>query len=416
MNMIKRLLIISIVCHFMSSTSTYAMNLLQPSETLLRPPYDRHLTYHTNVFIEGGFGFKNFNACGPVASPLHVWQPEQNALAMLKGFCADSAINALSNQLDANDDGIRGHFNVCGDVEMRFAAAFNTRFFFLNNWFVSTHLPMYHLALRNVRFTDKTENKVDADYRVKTLLTDALTSHVQTLGNLSLTDWTRTGVGDLSILLNWYRDFPQMKEVLKNARINWRVGVTTPLGKKTNLDLLYAQPFGNDGAWSLPFGLGLDLMFGRFLQAGLDVQLTPTFGHVSNHRIKTDRDQTELLLLQTARAYRDYGLTQRFNLYVQMNKFLRGFSFLLGYQFMKHGRDHLTLCSNAFSNVIANSAESLQEWTAHHMIINSSYDFAVHTWNRTRLQPYVSLYARIPFNGKRFAGSRTLGCVLAIDF
>ncbi|MCX5925640.1 MAG: hypothetical protein NT124_05090 [Candidatus Dependentiae bacterium] len=411
-NSIKKLLFMCIAYN----SSMHGMNLLQPAETLLRPPYDRHLNYHTNVFLEGGFGSKSFNQDGLTSSPLHIWQTEQDSIAMLKGFNPASPIGSLSNRLNANNDGIRGRFAVCGDLDVRCAAAFNTRFFFLDNWFVSIHLPAYHIRLKNVHFTDKTENNNDADARVKALLTDNFAANVRQLGCLDVSDWSRSGVGDLALLLNWYRDFPQAKEVLKNARINWRVGLSMPTGKRADLDKLFALPFGYDGAYAVPFGLGLDVMLGCYLQTGLDVQLTHIFGAVGEYRIKTDTNQTELLLLQKTCAYKDYGLTQRFNLYVEMNKFLKGFSCLVGYQYLKHGTDHLALRTNAFSDTIANTAESLKDWTAHHAIINASYDFAVHTWHKKHALPYVSLYARIPFNGKRFTGNRTIGCVIAVDF
>jgi hypothetical protein len=420
MKITRRSLVVGFIGILMTGRLTYAMNLLNPDCTLIRPPYDRpygrHAHYHTNVFIETGFGFKNFNENEPVASPLQIWQKEQDGLAMLKGFGSDSPITALSNQLNANDDGVRGHFAVQGDLDLVCAAALTTRFFFLRDWWVSVFMPIYMMKLKHVCFADLTKNNNDADYRVKTLLTDDFVSTVRTLGHLDLLGWERSGVGDLSFLVNWYRDFPQMKEVLKNARINWRLGLSVPTGKRMDLDTLFALPFGYDGACSMPFGVGLDLMFGRFLQAGLDVQLTHIFGHTRDYRIKTDINQTELILLQRASAYKDYGLTQRFNLYVQMNKFYKGLSCLVGYHFVKHGRDRLALQDNTFSNYIANSAESLREWTSHQIFIDASYDFAVHTWDKVPVQPYLSWYARIPFNGKRFTGSRSMGFVLAFDF
>src|SRR5258708_4266243 len=100
MNIIKRLLIISIGCTLLHTMSTYAITLLRPADTLLRPPYDRHLRYHTHVFLETDFGFKSFNSHGSVNSPLHIWQTTQNGLAMLKGFAPHCPASILSNQID----------------------------------------------------------------------------------------------------------------------------------------------------------------------------------------------------------------------------------------------------------------------------------------------------------------------------
>src|ERR1700742_584407 len=108
MNIIKKLLLLSITCNLFYSTYTHALYLAQPSETLLRPPYDRHLNYNINLFLEAGFGFKSFNDHNAVSSPLHIWQTQQSSLSMLKGFNPESAASFLNNQIDANDDGIRG--------------------------------------------------------------------------------------------------------------------------------------------------------------------------------------------------------------------------------------------------------------------------------------------------------------------
>ncbi len=405
---------------FLATGNLFAdtMHNLQPYSSLIRPPYERHLDYHLNLFTEGGIGTKSFDEHGSVSGPLQIWQPDQSSLAMLEGFDPESKMSKLRNQIPGGDDGTRGHFAVCGDLDIYYAAALSARFFFLQNWFVSIHLPAYHQELRNVSFTDKTKNNNnnDADYRTKTLLTDNFATNMLELACLDIGGWKRTGIGDLTVLLNWYHDFPQPKDILKMVSLNTRFGLSLPTGKKADINKIFALPFGNNGACALPFGLGLDLTLGSYFQAGIDVQLTHIFGHSSDYRIKTALNQTELILLQKARAYKDYGLTQQFNLYAKMNKFFKGLSVLAGYQYLKHGQDYLALCNNTFSNSIANTAESLQESTAHHIFINTSYDFAVHSWEKTRVQPYISLYAKIPFNGKRFTGSNIVGCVIAFDF
>ena len=400
------------------ATKSYAMNILQPYDSLIRPPYmyDENRRYHANIFAETGFATKSFNTDGTVSDPLHIWQAEQNALKMLEGFSPDSSIDQLRTRINANDDGVRGHFNVCSDFDLSLGAAIDARFFFLYEWFISVHMPFYRMKLKNVRFTDKTKDENDADCRVKNLLTNDFAANIKRLGDLDICDWTRTGAGDLTILLNWFRDFPQHKPLLKNARLNWRVGVSAPSGKREDEDLLLAAPFGADGSFTIPFGVGLDLMLSRYFQVGLDVQLTHIFGSTRDRRIKTHVDQTDLLLLQKAQAHKDFGLTQRFNLYFQFYKILRGFSFLVGYQFLKHGDDTLALCSNGFSQDIANSALHLKEWTLHHMIINASYDFGIHFPQESRVKPYLSLFARLPFNGKRATAHRTIGFVCGFDF
>jgi hypothetical protein len=402
---------------FLITCSGYGMNLLQPYDTLLRPPYGTHDTdYHLNVFIETGFGTRNYGSDGSVNNPLQIWQIQQNGLSMLQGFDPSSAPGQLLSRIDANDDGVRGHFCVSGDLDLRAAFSFGARYFFHKDWFVSADMPFYSERLSSVQFVDLTLNNNDADYRTKTLLTNNFATNVAALGGPIIGPWERTGPGDLAILVNWFRNFPQDKEYLKNARLNFRLGVSFPTGKRWDPDLLFALPFGYDGAFAMPFGFGLDLTFGRYVMAGLDVQLTQIFGNTECRRIKTAFDQTELILLQKTQAYKNFGLIQRFNLYIEFYKILRGFSAMFGYKYLKQGNSYLELNSNAFSNTIANSAESLKYWTEHEFIINASYDVSEHLREDAPVFPYISLYTVLPFNGKRAALFRRIGFVAGFDF
>ncbi len=273
------------------------------------------------------------------------------------------------------------------------------------------------MALKNVCWVDKTKNITDEDARVHEFLTDNFFENVCTLGcGLDLCGWQRTGVGDLTLLVQWFRDFPQAKPMLKNVRINWRGGVGIPTGLRQDVDKVFAFPFGYDGAFSLPFGFGLDLYFDFYLRAGFDVQLTHIFGNTRDRRIKTSEGQTDLLFLEKMSIYKDWGLTQQFNLYGQIYKLFDVVSFLVGYQFTKHGKDEVALCpGSTFSAVVANSAESLREWTMHQFVVRADYEMGAH-WDEPVLYPRFSFFAQIPFNGRRIAATTNVGVTVAFDF
>jgi len=402
----------------MQSTILLPMNILRPYDTLIRPYYDSTYPFQATLYAEAGFGStRTFDECGRVDNILKIWNCDQNALKMLEGFNVDSAIGQLLVRLNANDDGIRGHFNVCGDLKLDTAVAFAFSYFFKDTWSISAYLPIYAMQLKDVLWQDKTKNITEADMRVKQLLTNDFFTSIKELGNgLDLQGWKRSGFGDLTLFLEWYRDFAQIKPLLKNVRINWRVGLIFPTGRPWDEDEIFAVPFGLDKAFAIPFGLGLDITLGAYIKTGLDVQLTHTFGNTRKRRIKTQEGQTELLLLEKATVYKDFGLTQRFNLYVQFYKFLYGLSFKVGYQFLKKGDDEFAIKTNTFSNEIANTAERLQEWTIHHMVVNATYDFSKHLDDNTRPRPQLSFYARLPFNGKRVTLIPKIGTVFSLDF
>ncbi len=184
---------------------------------------------------------------------------------------------------------------------------------------------------------------------------------------------------------------------------------------RENEHLIFAVPFGWDGAVSMPFGLGIDLTLGSHFKGGVDVQLTQIFGHTRQHRIKTDLQQTELLLLQKTCAFIDSGLVQRFNLYVEMFNFCKGLSFSIYYQYLKRGEDEIALKTQEFSTNIANTSPRLDSFTMHHLIPRFTYDFGVHNPD-ARVRPELNVYARIPFNGRNVALVPMIGVVASLDF
>lgn len=392
---------------------TYAMNLLQPYETLLRPHYNNEHRAQFYMFAETGFNAKIFPGDTGGTNILRLYECQQDALEMLNGACDTSEVGQKRVQVNANDNGVRGHFNVSGDFKLHASVCWALRCFFREDWACSIYLPLYSMELKNVIWQDQTLFITDDDIRVREFLTNDFFANVMRLGNgLDLGGWTRTGLGDLTVLAEWFHNFPQYKQLLSNVRINWRAGFVFPTGKRWDEDKIMALPFGTDGAFAIPFGVGLDLDFGRYFTAGLDVQLTYFFGNTRARRVKLTPDQTELLLLEKIQAYKEYGITQRFNLYVQGN--CRGFSGLLGYQYLKHGTDVLWPTYDVVDFNIVNTAQTLQDWTIHQVFLDMQYDFRGCCDNRVR--PQIGCFARLPFNGKRSFAASTIGIMASIDF
>lgn len=392
------------------------VNSMWPYDTLIRPTFNNERAWQLAFYGEGGFhNAQGFNNDGEIVNPLQIWDRQQNALAMLEGFPKESPISQLRAELLDSDNGIRGRFNVCGEFQMPYNLAFAARFFFANDWSLGLYLPAFQMKLKDIHFQDLTPDVDNLDKLVHRLLTDNLAENVRQLGCLDLGPWTRSGVGDLVLLLDWFRDFYQNKPFLKCVRVNWRLGIGFPTGLREDENLLFAVPFGWDGAVSMPFGLGIDLTLGSHFKGGVDVQLTQIFGHTRQHRIKTDLQQTELLLLQKTCAFIDSGLVQRFNLYVELFRIVKGLSFEVGYQYLKRGENEIALKTQEFSTNIANTSPRLDSYTMHHMIPRFIYDFGVHM-PEGRTRPELNLYARLPFNGRNVALVPMVGAIFSVDF
>jgi hypothetical protein len=402
-----------------NNNSLMAMNIVNtmwPYDTSIRPTFNKARRWQTAFYGEGSFhNAIAFNDEGRVLNPLRIWNCEQNALAMLEGFPTDSVVGQFRSALLDSDNGIRGRFLLDGDLQLNFGGALAANLYFANDWRIGIYLPFNKMSLRNVRFIDQTPNIDNLDKLVHELLTDNIAQNVWQLGHLDIGCWQRSGIGDLTLLLEWFRDFQQYKPFLKNVRVNWRWGIGFPTGLRENEDLIFAVPFGYDGAVSMPFGLGLDLRLGTNFQCGVDVQLTQIFGHTKQRRIKTDVHQTELLLLEKTCVFKDSGLVQRFNLYFQFYRFLQGLSFKVTYQYLKQGDAQYSLKTQHFSSNIANTSPRLDDFTMHHMIPEFTYDFACH-WPKEKVRPELNLYFRIPFNGKNVSLFPIVGGILSLDF
>ncbi len=408
--MIKKQLFIFLI-PFLSASHAFAMNIIKPYDVFLRPqPVEGK---HVQVFGWGEYGFnaQGYDSCGKKVNVLQIWNKDQNGLAMLNGFGPLTVAGQLRTRL-GNDYGARGHLCASADLQT-IGATIAARYVFPYNVSIGLYLPLYSMKLDNVFWKDLTPIN---DTLIRNNLTNNFPLHVMELGCLDICGWRRTGLGDIMAVGEWQGAFDQQKPILKKVIIDGRLGVSIPTALKRDEDKIFAMSFGNDGAWSFMFGAGLDLVWADVIRGGFDVELSHIFGNRRERRIKTDLCQTDLLLLQKACTYKDYGLTQQFTLHLGIFKFYSGFSLDVGYRYTKHDDDTINLESTCFSDKIANSAQSLREWTAHQILLKADYDIGYHMSEDSRAIPALGVYARIPFNGKRVVLSPSIGLNLTLNF
>lgn len=393
-----------------------AMNMVRPYKFWYDPAPHYGTRWQFFVRPENGFRVRGYNACNQRVNVMQVWQEQQNALAMLNGFDTNSEIGQKREQLDVVNDGVRGNFKVCADMDVEGGCTFALRRALPHNIMLGLYLPVYTIRLRNVCWMDKTLSITDDDHRVHEYLTDDFERNVCYFGKLSIGGWRRTGLGDIALVGNWLQDFIQTRPLLKNVRINARAGITFPTGLKYDPDKLLAFPFGYNNTACFIFGGGLNLTFHTCVHAGFDVELRKPAGSTYASRIRTDVCQTDLVLLQKACVYNDYAFQQQYTLYGELFDSRSGCSFKLMYQLFKIGDDQLSVLGNCFSTRIANYAEFAQERVLHSIITMFNYDFGAIMGNNCRAVPTVCLYGEWPFRGKRFVACPIVGAVINIDF
>lgn len=406
-----------LVCAGIVHAGTPPLNLFNPYDVLLIPPRWPGTCLQFTVAFEDAFKVcayqadddetcTNWRKC---ANVLQLWQDEQDPFAAVKGDNFTSRLGEFPQLFNIDDDNsAQVLFRPCGKMSIQ-NLMFSARYHFGWNGTLGVHLPVYHMELKNVVWSQRSDNT-----RVESNLVPDMISALETLGNINLGGWKRTGIGDLSALVYWYRDYPQAKPVLKNVHVSLRVGLTFPTGKKKDEDKILALPFGYDGGLGVIGGGGLELWFGQCLRGGMDAEFLQIFGTLRNRRIKTDAAQTDLLFLTKVPAFKEPGFLQHYTLYLDGAYLWRGLSAKLAYQYTKQNADRLALCSDHFETGIANCAESLQDWSTHSLVANLTYDF--YRGKETALKPFISVFYKHGFNGKRALLADTVGFALSLSF
>ena len=384
-------------------------NFYRPYDVNLKTTDIKNKSWKFGADIEYGSTNNGKNDEEYKSNILNLVNPTESSIAMLTGFQKDSEpweiINNLGYVFSApTDDGVRGHLKFKGHFsEMNLnlwgkcklpIKSIGGRFDFC------VYLPIKNIKINDISRQDLTQDVLAADLYVKEFITNQLDYLVETYGNLDLSDWSQTGIGDLTFLINWYEDFKQDKEFLKNVRLSIHVGLSAPSAKTKDEDKVFSLPLGNDGAWGIPVGIGLDLFFISSLRAGLELELLPLLDETRERRLKIDEAQTDYLILQKGMATKDFGLTWKFNLYLESFHFYRGLSARASYQFIKHEDDGLTAKSDDFVYSIINSAESLKEWTSHNFIFQFNYDF-FEEFKNSWIKPQASLFVKLPITGRK---------------
>jgi len=415
-------------------------NFFTPWDPALRlPPAGKSTPFRIGVNMEYGDTHNGRNWDDKKRNVLRLYDETQAAIPALEQPSAaidtpdfENLIHQLRiagwrpggvNGGGAWDDGTRGHLLLNGKFEqfdvtphMRYILPFKS---FPGSLALSAHLPIRHAEIDNVSINDLTGSNLTgehwpvSDYLVEQLMTSDIKGFAKRYGNLDLNNWSATDLGDLVLMMDWGKDFPQTKEDLKNVELHLFLAVSCPTGLKRDEDKAFSMALGNDGAWSLPFGIGIDMDFKYHIALGAEAQFEVIFDKTKTYRMKTHDYQTEFLLLNKGRATMDHGFFWKFYLYLQGYHFWRGLSLKAAYEYIKHDSDRLTPKTDDFSAMYANGARSLGEWYNHEFIFSLNYDFFEEC---KMVKPQFSFFYKLPVAGKKIINPQTFGGQLAINF
>lgn len=429
---IKQSTLLALLYCATTSVSAFApTNFFVPYDVNLQfpyPPRDTKAPLRIGANIEWGDTENGYDWNAHKKSILQLHDDTQSTIAMLLvptkdvdakiGTLLEDLTNALPGQ--PLDDGVRGHIRLAGDFQqidltphVHYSLPLDM---FKGKIGVGLYLPVRYTEVYDITKSDITEETYAVDYEVKKQLTTVIDSKIKALGGPDLGSWSRTGLGDLVLMFDWYNCYTQTeRDSLKDVYLHAKVGLTFPTGEEKDEDKAFSVALGNDGAWGIPFGIGLDLYFKQKIAFGIDAEFLVLFDQSKTRRLKTEQHQTEFFLLNKGNATKDYGLTWKFNAYLQAFRFLDGLSLKFDYEYFKHDDDKLTPKSDDFSASIVNSATSLKEYNSHNLIFQLNYDFFQACLTRS-YKPQLSLFYKLPVGGKNVINAQTVGGQLAISF
>jgi hypothetical protein len=419
-SMFKKISLIVVSTFFVNLYPLFPINIIGTFDNnfwVSRPV--RKTNFFATMISEGSIGAYGRDTDGTKVNILQIWNKNQDTLAMVRGFSPTSEIGQIATAVGniSNDIDDRGRFLPTADLDY-VATGVNLEYRFCNNFSLSAYLPFYYMKLKDVDWESLTKDvRMEDDLVKKGLASNfsSLSTLTKKLGNLDLGGWRSTGIGDVLFFGKYFKDFPQQTGgAITNVRLEGNLGLSVPSGKKKNEDMAFDIPLGNDGAWGLHFGTGIDITWHKYIRGGGYIQFLQLFGTTKERRIKVDADQTDLLFLAKCRAYKDYGFTQSYNLFLELAT--RPVCLRVAYQHMKHAEDRLSLFSNSYSSDIANTATSLEGWTNHQLLFKATFDFLAGRKLTKNFYPTFDVFYKKPFNGKNMTQVHTFGGALTIEF
>tara|TARA_B100000674_G_C37467514_1_gene745471 strand:+ start:9 stop:656 length:648 start_codon:yes stop_codon:yes gene_type:complete len=215
-------------------------------------------------------------------------------------------------------------------------------------------------------------------------------------------------------MLEWQRDFPQRRPVLKSVQPNIRIGLSIPTSNDTCTNIIMPTPFGADGSLGLPFGGGLGITLADHVELGFSGQFWYYWSNQKDRRIKTFATQTSLLYPTVTQTIKEFSFLQNFNLHGQVFSSCKRYALKFGYQYWRKGEDIITPLSSQFNPQVANTAPELAESTRHNVFLTFTYSPLRDDFQR--IIPQLQIFWKGAVKGMRSALVSSAGAQFSIIF
>lgn len=292
---------------------------------------------------------------------------------------------------------------------------------FTHGFFADLNIPIIKTDIDNVAFTDMSPatgfpNVNDANWQF--LLNPTNLAATLAEYNLTASDYSKAGVGDIVLNLGWTMNKEDLADSVDFLDMTIKVGVNIPSGFKQNTEQAFSIAAGYNKHVGIPVVFDAALGFFEWFTLGAHVQGTFFANKTQLTRMKTSLAQNGWIKLGVGEAKQDMGNLFEAGALVKADHFWKGLSLAFGYLYAHQGKTTLTPeNTNLFPVAIVNTDEMLQSWHSHGISVRVEYDFAK---EGKRFNPNIGVYYAQPVAGKRvfktMTGGGYLGVNVAWDF
>lgn len=265
------------------------------------------------------------------------------------------------------------------------------------------YLPFYSLKVKNI-FADIVQKNQTIESEINPLIF----KH-----KMNLQPYLLKGIGDSFFLASWQQYFYEDRDLITGLLASLRIGLYLPTASQRNnfMETVLKIPLGYDAAWGIPFGGSIELDLGPFAGAGISADCITFFEDLLPRYIKTDMRQTDLFTSEKVLSLLHPGFKESFSAYVSAHTLEKNFLGTIAYQYNKQNESDIIICNPLYVNLIAQTAELLESWTAHNLIFIAQ--------GNTSLQNIDILYNaffKLGFHGMRSIVGNSFGFQITCSF
>ncbi len=285
-----------------------------------------------------------------------------------------------------------------------------------HGFFARAYLPYRKINISNIGYINKTSTSNANATNFQNFLDNTLDLVLQENNLLPLTTpFKKSTLGDINLSLGWQGEGKDIFGYIKELHGLVEAGIILPTAPKLPNNRVVGIPLGYDGFLGFNMRLEAEAKYLSWISFGFYGDGMIFLGEKRTKRMKTDLNQSGLILLEQGFVDVDPGSLWDLCLYTKLTPLIKGLFIIAGYSYTKKEiswfrvKDDNFLSTYIAANAatvprptkeeIVNSDDKLKEWSQHVIHIKVGYNAAEH-FNSDYI-PSIFLFYDLPILGRR---------------